>query len=111
MKHTYADIPTHTVIHLMEMLDGVVITSVGTRQRGEGNASRLLKKVLDEADAEGVTVYLSVEPDGTGLTDAQLRDWYRRNGFEEMDPELSETGMIRHPSSTATPGPHLLTFA
>lgn len=65
--------------------------------RGQGHASRLLKTVTDEADSEGVVLYLSVEPDGTGLDEDQLRSWYRRNGFENMDPELSETGMIRQP--------------
>jgi GNAT superfamily N-acetyltransferase len=97
MRHTYSDIPTHTVIHTMEMLDGRIITSVGTRTRGQGNASRLFKTVIEEADSEGVTLYLSVEPDGTGLDEDQLRSWYGRNGFENMDPELSETGMIRQP--------------
>jgi hypothetical protein len=97
MRHTYADIPTHTIIHTMEMLDGRIITSVGTRNRGQGNASRLLKLVTDEADSEGVTLYLSVEPDGTGLGEDQLRSWYSRNGFENMDTEVSETGMIRLP--------------
>lgn len=97
MRHTYADIPSQTIIHTMEMLDGIIITSVGTRMRGQGNASRLLKTVTDEADSEGVILYLSVEPDGTGLSEEQLRAWYHRNGFENMDPEMSETGMIRHP--------------
>lgn len=97
MRHTYADIPTHTIIHTMEMLDGRIITSVGTRKRGQGNASRLLKLVTDEADAEEVILYLSIEPDGTGLDEDQLRSWYSRNGFENMDPELTETGMIRQP--------------
>lgn len=97
MRHTYADIPSHTIIHTMEMLDGTIITSVGTRMRGQGNASRLLKTVTDEADSEGVVLYLSVEPDGTGLNEEELRAWYQRNGFENMDPEMSETGMIRQP--------------
>lgn len=97
MRHTYADIPSQTIIHTMEMLDGIIITSVGTRMRGQGNASRLLKTVTDEADSEGVILYLSVEPDGTGLSEEQLRAWYQRNGFVNMDPEMSETGMIRHP--------------
>jgi ribosomal protein S18 acetylase RimI-like enzyme len=83
----------------MEMMDGFVITSIGTRSRGKGNASRLLKTVLDEADREGVILYLSVEPDGTGLNEEQLRSWYHRNGFEDMDPELSDTGMVRQPRS------------
>lgn len=97
MRHIYSNIPTHTVIHTMEMLDGLVITSVGTRSRGQGCASRLLKTVTDEADAEGVILYLSIEPDGTGLDEDQLRSWYSRNGFANMDPELTETGMIRQP--------------
>lgn len=97
MRHIYSDIPTLTVIHTMEMLDGLVITSIGTRTRGQGYASRLLKTVTDEADTEGVILYLSIEPDGTGLDEDQLRAWYSRNGFENMDPELTETGMIRQP--------------
>lgn len=101
MKHMYADIENGVIIHLMDIGDGWLVTSVGVQshQRGTGAASRLLDEVLKEADAEGVSMFLSIEPDGTGLDAATLRSWYERKGFEAMDPELTEIGMVRTPRS------------
>jgi N-acetylglutamate synthase-like GNAT family acetyltransferase len=61
---------------------------VAHNERGKGVARELLRRVLDDADTEGVTLFLSVEPDGTGLDDSQLRDWYARLGFIESEDNL-----------------------
>lgn len=99
MKHMYYEKDTFTVIHTMEMFDGVAVTGIGVGKafRGQGSASRVLKEVIEDADREGVILYLSIEPDGTGLDEDQLRAWYARNGFVNMDPELTDIGMIRKP--------------
>lgn len=50
--------------------------------RGQGVAGNLLRRVLADADREGVELQLNAQPlDGGGLTLAQLRDWYGRHGF------------------------------
>jgi len=51
-------------------------------ERGNGAASRALDAVLRQADAEGVTLFLTPERIGdSGLSDAQLKAFYTRHGF------------------------------
>jgi len=50
--------------------------------RGKGYGSDLLKRICDDADAEGVKLYLQVSPSG-GLNFDQLGEWYGRYGFQE----------------------------
>lgn len=69
---------------------------VGSEVRGRGIARELLARVLADADDEQVPLYLSVEPDGTGLDDEQLRAWYGRSGFVP-DLDTGVTGMVREP--------------
>lgn len=97
MKHMYFEKDTFTVIHTMVMFDGVAVTGIGVGRafRGQGAASRVLKEVIEDADREGVKLYLSIEPDGTGLEEDALRAWYSRFGFVNMDPELTDIGMVR----------------
>lgn len=52
--------------------------------RGKGHGSRLLQRVLDDADEEDVIVMLGINPYGE-MTYDQLRDWYERHGFVEED--------------------------
>lgn len=66
---------------------------VAHNERGKGVARDLMRVVLDDADREGVTLILSVEPDGTGLSFEQLKSWYTRLGFEE----ISDGTMERYP--------------
>lgn len=97
MKHMYADIENGVIIHLMDIGEGWLITSVGVQshQRGRGAASKLLDEVLKNSEAEKVTMFLSIEPDGTGLDGEVLRAWYGRKGFVAMDPKISEIGMVK----------------
>lgn len=61
---------------------GTCITSIEVREeRGQGHARALLKQITDDADLEGVTLVLSIEPDGTGLDARALKRWYERAGF------------------------------
>lgn len=66
--------------------------------RGVGHGSRLLRRVLDDADREGVTLVLNVYPSGSLDYDA-LVSWYGRNGFD-FEPGATDwdAQMIRHPS-------------
>jgi GNAT superfamily N-acetyltransferase len=73
-----------------------LVTAVEVREeRGQGHASNLLRQIIRDADAEGATLLLSVESDGTGLSDDALRLWYARHGFVSMTG--SERGMVREP--------------
>jgi predicted GNAT family acetyltransferase len=97
MKDTYANVEQGAVIHLMDAGDhGYIITSVGVQRsmRGQGAASQLLKRVCADADREGVTLLLAVEPDGTGLGRNELIAFYGRHGFSGLD---AEDTMVREP--------------
>ncbi len=58
---------------------------VPERYRGQGYASAMFQRVLDDADRENVTLVLNVVPDG-GLDHNQLCSWYRRCGFKMTSP-------------------------
>ena len=69
----------------------------GSPLRGRGIARGLMARVLADADAEGAAIYLVIDPDGTGLDEDQLREWYRRLGFVK-DPTIdSDVTMVREP--------------
>jgi GNAT superfamily N-acetyltransferase len=86
MKHHYnvklggrflavADLVWHTKKTLM-----LTRINVPTPYRGQGHASKLLKQILADADAEGITIHLHASPSG-GLDESQLIAWYERHGF------------------------------
>lgn len=70
--------------------------------RGTGVARGLMRRVLDDADSEGVVLYLSIEPDGTGLDEDQLRAWYERLGFVTDHDIGSDYAMVRTPKEHPT---------
>lgn len=63
--------------------------------RGKGYGTRLLGLITDDADLEGVTVYLAPLATG-GLSQRQLVAWYKRHGFEAGPNYI----LIREPSHT-----------
>lgn len=73
---------------------------VPVASRHEGQATRLMHQVCDEADKERITLVLFVDPfDEPDLGRSQLADWYaRRFGFIpiQADPLL----LARMPGST-----------
>jgi N-acetylglutamate synthase-like GNAT family acetyltransferase len=99
MQHVYFSKEDGVVIHGMDIGDCWLITSIGVQsaQRGRGAATRMLQEVLKDADKDQVKLFLSIEPDGTGLDDDALRSWYSRLGFVSMDPTISPIGMERLP--------------
>lgn len=91
--HAYL-MPFHIIQPGAWLLTGV---DVANNERGKGVARELLRRVLADADEENVTLYLSIEPDGTGLDEDQLRDWYHRLGFIHDTSLQSDIAMIRTP--------------
>jgi GNAT superfamily N-acetyltransferase len=79
-----------------------LLTSIRTlpRLRGKGYASKLMKEILADADAEGVRVYLSAQAEPwdnqkfPGLSQTALMAWYQRLGFSSFVP-LDETQLKR----------------
>jgi GNAT superfamily N-acetyltransferase len=64
--------------------------------RGQGEASRALDAVLQQADQQGVTTFLKADPVGTGgMTQPQLEAFYKSRGFVSDGAD----GMIRKPAS------------
>jgi len=68
-------------------------------QRGQGHGSRLLRRVLEEADADDVTIWLYPHSSGP-LDNDDLIAWYRRHGFDFKDVYNEAHGglMIRRPN-------------
>lgn len=65
-------------------------SSLYSIDRGHGNASRIMKKIMDIADKYKVTVALDPHPFGSGadrLTRDQLVKFYKKFGFEFEDGE------------------------
>lgn len=84
--------------------DGWRLSFIATSEenRGKGLASKALKQITDAADKAGVTMFLSVDPQGKGgLSKVKLFKWYERNGFKRQpyygQPNKLSEDMIRHP--------------
>ena len=101
MRNAYYDTEHHATISLMPMPTmnppGHLITSVEVfrTNRRKGVATRLMQAVCQVADMEQAALYLSVQSDGTGPDDDQLRDWYATFGFVMLIQDPS--AMIRYP--------------
>lgn len=107
MRHTYTDLEhqaTACTIHIGTLMghDTYLLSrlEVGRGHRGKGVASRLLRRVLSDADEEGVQIALVVEPDGSiGSMDYEsLQAFYERHGFREYE---HGQGFIRSPKADA----------
>jgi len=64
--------------------------------RRQGHATRLMQRVLREADREGFTIRLVANPyEGSNFSESDLTDWYVSLGFrpEETEPKL----LVRRP--------------
>lgn len=97
MYHLY-DRGLRVVADTIQMDDHTyLLTRVETGQecRGKGYGTEILERVLADADAEGATLLLSVEPDLSpgSLDAAALTAWYSRHGFRPY----RDGGMIREP--------------
>lgn len=103
MKPLYVDVDTRGIIDVVDargsaIIKGFLITRISVPQehRGKGVATRLLRRVLADADEEGARLYLAIMPSGGSLTAKQLERWYRRYGFKP-DPQ-HEGVFVREPT-------------
>lgn len=83
MKSCYVDPKSRAIADLIRLKERewlLTRINVPFQNRGKGYASTLLKRVLYEADQEGITLTLEVIPSGN-LDEQQLTAWYERNGF------------------------------
>lgn len=65
-------------------------SSLYSIEKGKGNASRIMKKIIDIADKYKVTIALDPHPFGTGsekLNRSQLVNFYKKFGFNFEDGE------------------------
>lgn len=62
---------------------GRIITRVNVPKefRGNSHGTTLLKQVLEDADKEGINLFLEIS-ESDGLSYEQLKDWYERHGFK-----------------------------
>lgn len=76
---------------------------VPTLYRGKGHGTALLKRICDNADREGVVLYLEPTASSGGLTQTNLVRWYRRHSFDWDTEYLPHTytrhhrAMVRYP--------------
>lgn len=86
MKATYIDKETHAIADVYDdpQSDKFIITRINVpkQHRKQGHGTRLLQRILDDADKEGVKLALFCAPSG-GLTFRQLVNWYKRHGFDK----------------------------
>lgn len=87
VRDGYYDLGSGAMIDLMQpraddQMAMVTRIKVPPKMRGLGHARRLMAKLLQDADEEGVALVLAVEAYDGGLTNEQLIDWYQRMGFE-----------------------------
>jgi len=89
MKNCYVERDFRSIADLclgreMGFTDNVMIITrinVPEKWRGLGIGSRLLTQILSDADRDGITLGLEVQPTG-GLNLEQLEAWYSRHGFK-----------------------------
>lgn len=98
-------------VEVTRMGDQMTINRINVPQdaRGGGEASKALKEILRQADEEGVTVFLTADPVGSGgLSRRQLEAFYGRHGFAPnrgANKDFSnQAGMVRRPMSGASIG-------
>jgi GNAT superfamily N-acetyltransferase len=86
VQSCYVDEKTRSIADLCDYYGhGMLLTRINVPKasRGRGHARALLRRILEDADAFGVTLFLEISPsDGLGF--AELEAWYKRNGFHEI---------------------------
>lgn len=65
-----------------DVFPGWTITRINVpwEYRGQGYGTKILNMILEEADQEGVDLYLVASSSGS-MDDDELEAWYRRHGF------------------------------
>lgn len=89
MKHCYTKRLSEVRLAIVDLTmyeDGAIINRINVPHsfRGQGIGSELLKNVLNDADKDSIPLYLEIHA-SDGLDRDQLKAWYTRNGFKEID--------------------------
>jgi GNAT superfamily N-acetyltransferase len=100
VRHIYFETETWATIDMMlwPSKNWALMSSIAVRRQGRGAATRLMAQVLEDADREGVTLMLAIEPDyilNPNMDEDRLRNWYKRLGFCPVPG--SDTDMKREP--------------
>lgn len=90
-------------VELSEFGDNTYIRHIRSFDKGSGNASRVLKRILDLSDDLGVTLMLNAKATDEGFSTKEIIQWYIRNGFMHE----GNGRMIRHPKVTLYLGDNL----
>lgn len=100
MKRRYKDRRTRGIARVKpsEIYDGYDVCSLRVRIKGRRGGSRIMDKILRDADRQGIALNLVIVPSGP-MNETQLRDWYQRLGFESF----GSLWMRRLPRQTRRP--------
>ncbi len=85
MKDYYTNKKTFTSVDTVEYEPGTLyISRIKTRDsyQGQGGARELMQELIADADNEGVTLALEINPYGP-MNFKQLESWYKRLGFKK----------------------------
>lgn len=100
MLDCYADFSLGATVNLIGSGRAWIVTSVEVKrsQRGKGHATKMMRKVLEDADAETSTLLLAIEPDGSqgSLSAEQLIEFYTMLGFRPY-PGPQANLYVRYP--------------
>jgi GNAT superfamily N-acetyltransferase len=79
---------------------GVLVTGVEVSRsgRGQGRAQEVMDLLLADADAEGVALHLSCDPQEPDIDFDRLAAFYLRNGFEWSHGDLADAVFVRKPA-------------
>lgn len=94
------------VADLVELLDSVwLITRINVPlgYRGRGYGRSLLEQIVEDAEAEDVTLVLEISSYGSEMDNERLQEWYMRYGFVECEDSSSTLFgyFVRHPNCLA----------
>lgn len=97
VKPAIADV---TAPGTFDTIPGCVVNRINVphKHRGQGHGSTLLRQICEDADREGVSLHLCINPTGP-LDYDQLEKWYRRYGFDDDPDENADGWFVRQPTN------------
>lgn len=86
----------------------VILVKTPRDKRGEGSARQAMKALLEVADKNGLTVFLTADPMDKGVSKPRLEQFYKSLGFRRNTGRRadfrSRAAMVRDPKSLAQDG-------
>ena len=104
MRLEYFDSASRTIADLVELAPSYYLVTrinVPVLSRGRSLGSKMLRKILRDADTEGATLEIHPMSSG-GLPKAQLVSWYERYGFHWAQSYISQDpirALVREPGA------------